>query len=39
VEPVVGPVEHTTSLAVREKKKLIKSLRRFDLRRRRIWHS
>jgi len=26
-----GPVEHTTSLAVQEKKKLIKSLRRFDM--------
>jgi len=30
-EPAAGLVEHTTSLALQEKKKLIKSLRRFDL--------
>jgi glutamate:GABA antiporter len=30
-ESAVGPVEHTTSLALHEKKKLIKSMRRFDL--------
>ena len=30
-EPSAVPVEHTTSLALHEKKKLIKSLRRFDM--------
>src|SRR5215471_17273537 len=30
-QPAAGPVEHTTELAVREKMKLIKSLRRFDM--------
>src|SRR5215468_6145001 len=30
-EPAPGLVEHTTSLAVQEKSKLIKSLRRFDM--------
>jgi amino acid transporter len=30
-EPAVGSVEHTTTLALREKSKLIKSLRRFDM--------
>src|SRR5262245_16630419 len=30
-EPAIGPVEHTTSLAVQQKIKLIKSLRRFDM--------
>jgi amino acid transporter len=31
VEPAAGAIEHTTKLALHEKKKLIKSLRRFDL--------
>ena len=30
-ESVAGPIEHTTELAVQEKSKLIKSLRRFDM--------
>ena len=30
-EPAVGSVEHTTTLALSEKSKLIKSLRRFDM--------
>jgi amino acid transporter len=30
-EVAVGPVEHTTTLALHEKKKLFKSLRRFDM--------
>jgi amino acid transporter len=30
-EPAVVPIEHTTSLALQEKKKLFKSLRRFDM--------
>src|SRR6516164_4867109 len=30
-ESAVGSVEHTTTLALHEKKKLIKTLRRFDL--------
>jgi glutamate:GABA antiporter len=30
-QPVAGPVEHTTELAVQEKTKLFKSLRRFDM--------